>query len=63
MPGQQHGPSTEGADEQRAIAPVILFAASLGTITGVLTLAVAHAGLLLPVTAMVAVAVATAAML
>ena len=56
------GASKEGADEKRSITPVILFAASPGTITGVITLAVTHAGLLLPVTALVAVAVATAVM-
>src|SRR6516225_8975914 len=55
-------PSKEGADEKRSITPLILFAASPGTITGVITLAVAHAQLQLPVTALVAVAVATAAM-
>jgi multiple antibiotic resistance protein len=41
---------------------VILFAASPGTITGVITLAVAHTKLALPVTALVAVVVATAVM-
>ena len=41
---------------------MILFAASPGTITGVITLAVAHAKLALPVTALVAVAVAMAVM-
>jgi multiple antibiotic resistance protein len=55
-------PSKEGADEKRSITRLILFAASPGTITGVITLAVAHAQLLLPVTALVAVAVATAVM-
>src|SRR6516165_8704798 len=55
-------PSQEGADEKRSISPLILFAASPGTITGVITLDVAHAKLLLPVTALVAVAVATAVM-
>jgi multiple antibiotic resistance protein len=55
-------PSKEGTDEKRSITPLILFAASPGTITGVITLAVAHAKLLLPVTALVAVAVATAVM-
>ena len=55
-------PSREGADEARSITPLILFAASPGTITGVITLSVAHAGLLLPVTALVAVGVAAAAM-
>jgi multiple antibiotic resistance protein len=44
------------------MTPLILFAASPGTITGVITLAVAHAKLFLPVTALVAVAVATAVM-
>jgi multiple antibiotic resistance protein len=39
-----------------------LFAASPGTITGVITLAVAHSKLLLPVTALVAIAVAAVAM-
>jgi multiple antibiotic resistance protein len=42
----------------RSLTPVILFAASPGTITGVITLAVAHAKLALPVTALVAVAIA-----
>jgi multiple antibiotic resistance protein len=55
-------PAKEGADEKRSITPLILFAASPGTITGVITLAVAHAGLLLPVTALVAVAAAAVVM-
>lgn len=42
----------------RSLTPVILFAASPGTITGVITLAVTHAKLALPVTALVAVVVA-----
>jgi multiple antibiotic resistance protein len=46
----------------RSLAPVILFAASPGTITGVITLAVAHTTLALPVTALVAVVVATVVM-
>jgi len=46
----------------RSLAPVILFAASPGTITGVITLAVAHTKLALPVTALVAVVVATVVM-
>ena len=41
---------------------MILFAASPGTITGVITLAVAHAKLALPVTALVAVVVAAVVM-
>jgi multiple antibiotic resistance protein len=54
--------SKEGADEKQSITPLILFAASPGTITGVITLAAAHSKLELPVTALVAVVVATAAM-
>jgi multiple antibiotic resistance protein len=52
----------ESATEKPGITPVILFAASPGTITGVITLAVTHAKLELPVTALVAVAVATVVM-
>jgi multiple antibiotic resistance protein len=55
---QAREPSKDGAAEKRSLTPVILFAASPGTITGVITLAVAHARLALPVTALVAVAVA-----
>jgi multiple antibiotic resistance protein len=55
-------PSKGGADKERSITPLILFAASPGTITGVITLAVAHAKLLLPITALIAVAVATVVM-
>jgi multiple antibiotic resistance protein len=47
-------PSNSGA----SLTPLILFAASPGTITGVITLTAAHTGLGLPVTALVAVAVA-----
>jgi multiple antibiotic resistance protein len=49
-------------DQKRSLTPVILFAASPGTITGVITLAVVHTKLLLPVTALVAVAVVTVVM-
>jgi multiple antibiotic resistance protein len=55
---QARDPSKDGAAEKRSLTPLILFAASPGTITGVITLAVAHAKLALPVTALVAVAVA-----
>jgi multiple antibiotic resistance protein len=48
--------------QKRSLTPVILFTASPGTITGVIMLAVVHAKLLLPVTALVAVAVATVVM-
>jgi small neutral amino acid transporter SnatA (MarC family) len=40
-PQAQDAPK-ERADERRSLTPVILFAASPGTITGVITLAVAH---------------------
>jgi len=52
----------ERQDNTRSLTPVILFAASPGTITGVITLAVAHTKLFLPVTALVAVVVSTAVM-
>ena len=51
--------TSDPPDEKRSLSPVILFAASPGTITGVITLAVAHSKMSLPVTALVAVAVAT----
>ena len=52
---QAQGPSKDGAAEKRSLTPLILFAASPGTITGVITLAVAHSEQALPVTALVAV--------
>jgi multiple antibiotic resistance protein len=55
-------PSGDGAGQRRSVTPVIMFAASPGTITGVITLAVAHARLRLPVTVLVAVAVAALVM-
>jgi multiple antibiotic resistance protein len=48
-------PSNAGA----SLTPLILFAASPGTITGVITLSAAHSGLGLPYTALVAIAVAS----
>ena len=59
---QAQDPSKDGAAEKRSLTPVILFAASPGTITEVITLAVAHAKLALPVTALVAVVVAAVVM-
>ena len=50
----QNAPSNSGA----SLTPLVLFAASPGTITGVITLSAAHTGLDLPVTALVAIAVA-----
>lgn len=61
--------SSEQQQETRAeksqkpsLAPLILFAASPGTITGVITLAAAHAKNAFPVTALVAVVVAAIGM-
>jgi multiple antibiotic resistance protein len=59
---QAQNPSKDGAPEKRSLTPVILFAASPGTTTGVITLAVAHSKLALPVTALVAVVVAVVVM-
>jgi multiple antibiotic resistance protein len=56
------GHLANGAKEKRSLTPVIMFAASPGTITGVITLAVAHAKLALPVAALVAVVVAAGVM-
>jgi multiple antibiotic resistance protein len=50
--------TTPSAVETRSLAPLILFAASPGTITGVITLSVNHARLGLPVTALVGTALA-----
>ena len=55
-PASPSGPSNSG----KSLTPLILFAASPGTITGVITLAAAHSRLDLPVTALVAVVVASA---
>jgi multiple antibiotic resistance protein len=56
---QQRAPA-DAAETPSTLTPLILFAASPGTITGVITLAVTHSKLGFPVTALVAVAVATA---
>ncbi len=55
---QARDSSKDEHGRKRSLTPVILFAASPGTIPGVITLAVAHTKLALPVTALVAVAVA-----
>jgi multiple antibiotic resistance protein len=49
-------------NQKAALAPLILFAASPGVITGVITLSVAHTPWNLPVTSLVASAVAVAVM-
>jgi multiple antibiotic resistance protein len=48
------------ATSRTSLTPLILFAASPGTITGVITLSAAHTKLDLPVTALVAIVVASA---
>jgi multiple antibiotic resistance protein len=48
-------------DAAPSLTPLILFAASPGTITGVITIAAAHTRLKLPITGLVAVVVATVA--
>ena len=50
------------APPQSSLTPLILFAASPGTITGVITLAVSRSHLEIPTTALVAVGVGTAVM-
>jgi multiple antibiotic resistance protein len=50
-----HQPAGEGASR---LTPLILFAASPGTITGVITIVTKHTGMRLPVTALVGVTVA-----
>jgi multiple antibiotic resistance protein len=48
------------ATADHSLTPLVLFGASPGTITGVITLAVAHSGSAIPVTALVAVGGAVA---
>jgi multiple antibiotic resistance protein len=57
-PSQIQDASQNVAGGARSLVPLILFAASPGTITGVITLAVAHSSLKLPITALLAVALA-----
>ncbi|MGI9517322.1 MAG: MarC family protein [Pirellulaceae bacterium] len=58
----QTGEASNGGDDDdgqsASLAPLILFAASPGTITGVITLAVSHSQSEIPVTALVSVGVA-----
>ena len=60
----EHGSSQASpsgpSNSKKSLTPLILFAASPGTITGVITLAAARSRLDLPVTALVAVVVASA---
>jgi multiple antibiotic resistance protein len=59
-PGDSNGRNDAAQGGKPSLTPLILFAASPGTITGVITLAVAHTGRAIPVTALVAVGVAAA---
>jgi multiple antibiotic resistance protein len=59
-PDDAKKPQTSASDSEASLTPLIVFAASPGTITGVITLAVAHSKLTIPVTALVAIGVATA---
>lgn len=52
--------SSPAKDSAVSIAPLILFAASPGTITGVITISVSHSKLNLPVTAIIAIIVVLA---
>jgi multiple antibiotic resistance protein len=52
-------PPALDSNSDPSLSPLILFAASPGTITGVITISAAHTRLKLPVTALVAIAVAT----
>ena len=52
--------STQPGANDTSLTPLILFAASPGTITGVITLSIAHSQHAVPVTALVAVVVALA---
>ena len=63
LSGASSSPTTtdsSGSHANVSLTPLIMFAASPGTITGVITLSVAHAGTKLPVTVLVSVAVALA---
>lgn len=53
-------PTPVDAQPTGSLTPLILFGASPGTITGVVTLSAAHTRLELPITALIAIGVATA---
>jgi multiple antibiotic resistance protein len=58
--GSSRSSDTVAANAKDSLTPLILFAASPGTITGVITLAAAHTRLNFPITALVAVVIASA---
>ena len=61
-PTNSQGSGDGAASENRSLTPLIIFAASPGTITGVITLAVAQTREAIPITALVAVFVGTLVM-
>ena len=52
-------PAAGDSKSKQSLTPLILFAASPGTITGVITLSVAHTRMTFPITSLIAIAVAT----
>ena len=52
-------PAAGDSRSTQSLTPLILFAASPGTITGVITLSVAHTRMTFPITSLIAIAVAT----
>ncbi len=52
-------PAAGDSRSKQSLTPLILFAASPGTITGVITLSVAHTRMTFPLTSLIAIAVAT----
>ena len=58
--GSSRSSDRTAANAKDSLTPLILFAASPGTITGVITLAAAHTRLNFPITALVAVVIASA---
>jgi multiple antibiotic resistance protein len=60
LSGHGASPASPPENSEASLTPLILFAASPGTITGVITLSAAHSRLDLPITALVAVVVASA---
>lgn len=52
-------PAAGDSRSKQSLTPLILFAASPGTITGVITLSVAHTRMAFPLTSLIAIAVAT----
>ena len=53
------GSAAGDSRSKQSLTPLILFAASPGTITGVITLSVAHTRMTFPLTSLIAIAVAT----